>query len=260
MNMDPNNQLLRGKRGLVVGIANDQSIAYGCAKACRNWGADLAVTYLNEKAKPHVEPLAQSLDANLLLPLDVRVPEQMDAVFAAIEQSWGQLDFLIHSIAFAPKPDLHNPLIESSSAGFLAAMDVSCHSFIRLAKAAVPLMKEGGALVTMTYFGAEKVVPHYNLMGPVKAALEASVRYLSFELGPKNIRVHAVSPGPMATRAASGLKDFDQLLDQARERAPVHSQVDIDDVGAATAFLVTPQAEKLTGNVIYIDGGYNVMG
>jgi enoyl-[acyl-carrier protein] reductase I len=251
---------LAGKTGLIVGIANDASIAYGCVRAYRDAGAPLAITYLNDKARPHVEPLAQELDAALLLPLDVRDGAQMEGVFAAIRGRWGRLDFLLHSIAFAPKADLQGRLVDSSLDGFLTAMDISCHSFIRMARLAEPLMSEGGTLVTMTYLGADKVIPNYGLMGPVKAALEAAVRYLASELGPKGIRVHAVSPGPLKTRAASGLADFDALLAEAEQRAPEHATVDVLDVGAATAFLCSPFAKLMMGGTIYVDGGYNVFG
>ncbi len=262
---DPNEGLMRqlaGKRGLVIGIANDQSIAYGCAKAFRNSGAELAVTYLNDKAKPHSEPLAQKLDVdpNLFLPCDVREDGQLSAVFDAIAQRWGKLDFVLHSIAFAPREDLHGRLTDSSRDGFTMAMDVSCHSFIRTARLAEPLMTDGGTLFAMTYYGAEKVVEHYNLMGPVKAALEASVRYLAFELGGKNIRVHAISPGPIKTRAASGIDRFDELINKATERAPIQSLVSIEDVGRATALLATDSARLITGETLYVDGGYHIVG
>ena len=205
---DANLRRLEGKKGLVIGIANENSIAYGCARAFRSFGAELAITYLNEKAKPYVEPLASALEAPILMPLDVQVEGQLEAVFEEIERRWGRLDFALHSIAFAPKDDLHGRVVDCSREGFLLAMDVSCHSFIRMARLAEPLMKDGGALFTMSYFGAERVVENYNLMGPVKAALEASARYLAAELGPKGIRVHAISPGPLKTRAASGIAAF----------------------------------------------------
>ncbi len=252
--------LLAGKSALVVGIANENSIAYGCAKAFRTLGAELAITYLNDKAKPHVAPLAEALGAPVIMPLDVRSDDQLDALFAAVKARWGALDVLVHSIAYAPKADLHGRLVDSSRDGFLEAIDVSCHSFVRMARRAAALMPNGGTLITMSYYGAEKVIPDYNLMGPVKAALEAAVRYLAFELGPQGIRVHAVSPGPLKTRAASGLKGFDRLLSDAVMRAPTHSLVSIDDVGAATAFLATPYAKLVTGGTIYIDGGYNIIG
>jgi enoyl-[acyl-carrier protein] reductase I len=256
----PTSNALKDRKGLIVGIANEDSIAYGCAKACRALGAELAITYLSDKAKPHVEPLAKAVEAPLFLPLDVRQEQQLDAVFAAITERWGRLDFLIHSIAFAPKDDLHGRVVDCSLPGFLTAMDISCHSFIRMARRAEPLMAEGGTLVTMSYYGAQKVIPNYNVMGPVKAALEAAVRYLAHELGPKGIRVHAVSPGPLKTRAASGIKGFDELLAEAEHRAPARDLVDIDDVGAATAYLCTPYARLITGGTIFIDGGYNILG
>ena len=253
------NQPLAGKKALVVGIANDASIAWGCAKAFHELGAEVAVTYLGDKARPHVEPLAQQIAAPLLLPLDVTQPGQLEAVFERITQHWGRLDILVHSIAFAPKADLQGGLIDSSAEGFGIAMDVSCHSFIRMARLAVPLMTEGGTMFAMSYHGANKVVPNYNLMGPVKAALEASCRYLAYELGPKGIRVHAISPGPLKTRASSGLKDFEALLNETAARAPLGELVDIMDVGLACGYMATPYARRLSGNTVYIDGGANIM-
>ncbi|GAB4394295.1 MAG: enoyl-ACP reductase FabI [Kiloniellaceae bacterium] len=250
---------LAGKKGLVLGIANDQSIAYGCAEAFRALGADLAVSYLNDKAKPYVAPLAESLGAELLLPCDVREEGQLEAVFAAVEQRWGRLDFALHSIAFAPRDDLHGRVVDCSREGFALAMDVSCHSFIRMARLAEPLMRDGGTLFTMSYYGAERVVKNYNLMGPVKAALEASVRYIAAELGEKGIRVHAVSPGPVKTRAASGIDRFDELMEQAAARAPAHRLVSIEDVGMTTAYLATDYARMVTGSVVYVDGGFHVV-
>lgn len=253
-------KLLAGRNGIITGIANSDSIAYGCAKAFRALGANIAVTYLNEKARPHVQPLAESLGADLFLPLDVTDEKQMQSLFDQVRVKWGRLDFLVHSIAFAPKEDLQGRLVDCSLDGFLIAMNVSCHSFIRLARLAEPLMTDGGTLFTMTYIGSERVIPNYNVMGPVKAAMEACVRYLAYELGPKGIRVHAISPGPLKTRAASGLKGFDQLMAVAAQRAPAHDLVDIDDVGMTTAYLASPFARLMTGNTIYIDGGYHVMG
>ena len=255
----PESVSLTGKKGLVVGIANDQSIAYGCARAFKFLGAELALSYYNEKARPHVEPLAKELDATIFEPLNVQVEGQLEALFATIEQRWGRLDFLLHSIAFAPRDDLHGRVTDCSKDGFLQAMDVSCHSFIRMARLAEPLMTNGGTLFTMTFFGAQKVVENYNLMGPVKAALESSVRYLAAELGPKHIRVHAISPGPLKTRAASGLAAFDELLNKAADKAPARALVGLDDVGAATAYLATDAAHLITGNTVFIDGGYNIM-
>jgi enoyl-[acyl-carrier protein] reductase I len=251
---------LAGKRGLVVGIANEHSIAFGCAQAFRTAGADLAITYLNAKAEPYVRPLAEALQSPIIVPCDVREPGQLEALFARIEKEWGKLDFVLHSIAFAPKEDLHSRITDSSQAGFALAMDVSCHSFIRMARLAEPLMTDGGCLLTVTFYGSEKVVEEYNLMGPVKAALESSVRYMAAELGPKHIRVHALSPGPLRTRAASGIDRFDELLERSRLRTPEHQLVSIEDVGNFAAFLVGDGAKALTGNVEYIDGGYHILG
>jgi len=253
------NPILKGAKVLVCGIANEHSIAYGCAKAFHEFGADLAITYLDEKSKKYVEPLARQLDAPLFLPLDVAQPGQLESVFAAIDRQWGQLDVLVHSIAWAPKDDLQGGLLNCSAEGFAKAMDVSCHSFIRMARLAAPLMKNGGTMFTMSYYGANKVVSNYNVMGPVKAALEASARYLAYELGPKGIRVHPISPGPLKTRAGSGLKDFDLLLNDAAQRAPLGEVVDIMDVGFTCAFLATPYARRLTGETLYVDGGVHVM-
>jgi enoyl-[acyl-carrier protein] reductase I len=252
--------VLKDKKALVVGIANDSSIAYGCAKAFAELGASLAITYLNEKAKDYVAPLAKELGADILAPLDVSRPGELEMLFELLRTKWGRLDLLVHSIAFAPKEDLQGGLLDCSAEGFAKAMDVSCHSFVRMARLAAPLMTEGGAMFAMSYHGAQKVVPNYNVMGPVKAALEASCRYLAYELGPRDIRVHAVSPGPLKTRAASGLKDFDLLLNDAQERAPLGELIDITDVGYAVAYLATPYARRVTGSTLYVDGGLNIMG
>ena len=251
---------LAGKRGLVVGIANANSIAYGCAKAFHAAGAELAITYLNAKAEPYVRPLAEKVASPIIVPCDVREPGQLEAVFERVRQQWGRLDFLLHSIAYAPAEDLHARVVDCSQAGFLVAMDVSCHSFIRMAKLAEPLMKDGGCLLTVTFYGAERVVEHYNLMGPVKAALESAVRYMAAELGPKGIRVHAISAGPLKTRAASGIDRFDDLLERVAARAPTHDLVTIDDVGAVAACLVSDAARAMTGNTAYVDGGYHIVG
>jgi len=246
---------LAGKRGLVVGVANADSIAYGCAVKLRAFGADLAVTWLNEKAEKHVRPLAESLAADIAMPLDVQVPGQVEAVFERIAAEWGGLDFVIHSIAFAPREDLHGRVIDCSAEGFGQAMHVSCWSFLRMAKLAEPLMAGGGVLVTMSYYGADKVVGNYNMMGPVKAALEASVRYAANELGEKGIRVFAVSPGPLKTRAASGIAQFDELVQMATERTPSHRLVDIAEVGRVVSFLVGGASSGMTGDTIYVDAG-----
>jgi enoyl-[acyl-carrier protein] reductase I len=258
--MEAHRPILKDQKALVVGIANDSSIAYGCAKAFAELGARLAITYLNEKAKDYVAPLAKELGAEILAPLDVSRPGELEAVFERIREQWGRLDLLVHSIAFAPKQDLQGGLLDCSAEGFAKAMDVSCHSFVRMARLAAPLMTEGGAMFAMSYHGAQKVVPNYNVMGPVKAALEASCRYLAYELGSKDIRVHAVSPGPLKTRAASGLKDFDLLLNEAEQRAPLGELIDITDVGYAVAYLATPYARRVTGSTLYVDGGLNIMG
>ena len=251
--------VLKRAKALVVGIANDSSIAYGCARAFHELGADLALSYLNDKARPHVEPLARGLGASIFMPLEVSVPGELEALFATIERDWGQLDILVHSIAFAPKEDLQGGLLNCSAEGFAKAMDVSCHSFVRMARLAAPLMKSGGTMMAMSYHGAAKVVPTYSVMGPVKAALEACCRYLAYELGGQGIRVHAISPGPLKTRAASGLKDFDLLLTEAAQRAPIGELVDIMDVGFTCAYLATPYARRLSGETLYVDGGVNIM-
>lgn len=252
-------KLLEGKKGLIVGIANDQSIAWGCAKAFRAFGAELAVTYLNDKAKRYVEPLAQSLDARLVMPLDVQVPGQLEAVFERVAKRWNQLDFVLHSIAFSPKDALQGRVVDVPLSGFLTTMEVSCWSFIRIAHLAEPLMRKGGTLFTMTYYGSQVVVKNYNIMGVAKAALESAARYLAAELGPKGIRVHAISPGPLATRAASGIPEFDALLDKAKAKAPARSLVSIEDVGVATAFLAHDAARLITGETLFIDGGYHII-
>lgn len=252
-------KLHEGRRGLIVGIANDQSIAWGCARAFRAFGAELAITYLNDKAKRFVEPLAREVDASIFMPLDVSVPGQLEAVFESIEAEWGSLDFVIHSIAFSPRDALAGRVTDVPRDGFLTTMDISCWSFIRIAHLAEPLMKNGGSLFTMTYYGSQKVVENYNIMGVAKAALESAVRYMAAELGPKGIRVHAVSPGPLATRAASGIPEFDELLAKAERKSPARELVGIDDVGVATAFLAHDAARLITGQVLYVDGGYHVI-
>jgi enoyl-[acyl-carrier protein] reductase I len=251
--------VLAGKKALVFGIANEDSIAYGCAKAFRLLGADLAVSWLNEKARRFVEPLAQELEASITGAVDVEVPRQLEAMFDKVRSQWGRLDILVHSIAFAPKEDLQGGLLDCSAEGFAKAMDISCHSFIRMAKLAAPLMTGGGAMFAMSYYGANRVVPNYNVMGPVKAALEAACRYLAYELGPREIRVHAISPGPLKTRAASGLKHFELMLNEAAHKAPLGELIDIMDVGFTCAYLATPFAKRMTGELIYVDGGANLV-
>ena len=252
-------KLLDGRKGLIVGIANDSSIAWGCARAFRAFGAALAVTYLNDKARKYVEPLAKQVEADIFMPLDVTAPGQTEAVFDQIARTWGSLDFLVHSIAFSPRDTLSGRVTDAPRDGFLTTMDISCWSFIRMAQLAEPLMKNGGSLFTMTYYGSQKVVENYNIMGVAKAALESAVRYMAAELGPKGIRVHAISPGPLATRAASGIPEFDELLGKAKRKAPARELVGIDDVGVATAFLAHDAARLITGQVLYVDGGYHVV-
>lgn len=250
---------LKGKRGLVVGIANESSIATGCAHAFVASGAVLAATYLNDKALPFVRPVAESLGCEMILPCDVTIPGQLEAVFERIKTDWGTLDFLLHAIAFAPAEDLHGRVVDCSAAGFALAMDISCHSFLRMAHLAEPLMPQGGCLLTVTFCGSERVVAHYNLMGPVKAALESAVRYTAAELGVKGIRAHAISPGPIRTRAASGIAHFDEMLAAAAAAAPEQHLVDIADVGALAAFLVGDGARRITGTVIPVDGGQHLL-
>jgi enoyl-[acyl-carrier protein] reductase I len=251
--------ILAGHKALIVGVANENSIAYGCARAFHQAGADLAITWLNDKARPYVEPLADALGAEIKAPLNVSEPGQLEAVFDLIRQRWGRLDSLVHSIAFAPREDLQGGLLDCSAEGFAKAMDVSCHSFVRMARLAAPLMTDGGTLFAMSYYGANRVVPNYNVMGPVKAALEACCRYLAYELGHRGIRVHAISPGPLKTRAASGLKDFELMLNEAAAKSPLGQLVDIDDVGFTCAYLSSGFAKRITGETIYVDGGANVV-
>lgn len=250
---------LSGKKGLVVGIANEHSIAWGCAKLFREAGAELAVTYLNHKAEPYVRPLAEKLQSPLMMPCDVEDPLELKALFSELSQQWGKLDFLLHSIAFAKQDDLHGRVTDCSQHGFLQTMNVSCYSFIRMAHLAEPLMREGGSLLTVSYMGSHEVVPHYGLMGPVKAALESATRYLAAELGEKNIRVNAISPGPMPTRAASGIEQFDNLMKQAEAKAAMHRLVDLNDVGSLAAFLVSDWSKNITGGVHIVDAGYEMV-
>jgi enoyl-[acyl-carrier protein] reductase I len=251
--------LLEGKRGLVVGVANEHSIAWGCAKAFYALGAEVAMTYLNDKAKPYVEPLAREVNSPIVMPLDVRAPGQLEAVYDRIANDWGSLDFVVHSIAFSPRDTLAGRVTDAPREGFLTTMDVSCWSFIRMAQLAEPLMSRGGTMFAMTYYGSQMVVKNYNIMGVAKAALECAVRYMAAELGPKGIRVHAISPGPLATRAASGIPEFDELLDKAKEKAPARSLVKIEDIGSAVAFLAHDAAKLITGETLYIDGGYHII-
>ena len=252
--------ILEGQKALVIGVANDRSIAWGCAQAMHLAGAEIALTYLNDKARPHVEPLASAVDAALLMPLEVQDTAQVDALFEAIASRWGRLDILVHSIAFAPRQALEGRVTDCPRDGFLTAMDVSCWSLLDLVRRAEKLMTGGGTIFAMTYHGANEVIENYGVMGPVKAALESAVRYIAAELGPKGIRVHAISPGPLATRAASGIPDFDALMERVAERAPARRLVTIEEVGAACVFLGSRYAGAMTGDTIYIDGGYHILG
>jgi len=252
--------MMKNKNGLIVGIADEHSIAWGCAKALHAARANVALTYMNDKAKPHVETLAKEIKAAIIRPLDITKEDQIEELFSELKRCWGGLDFVLHAVAYAPKADLQGRFIDTSSAGFMLAMNTSCHSLVRLARASEPLMIEGGAIVTLSYYGSEKVIPDYGLMGPVKAALEASVRYLAVELAPKNIRVNALSPGPIKTRAASGLKDFDKLLQKAADEAPLHKVITIEQIGEMVTFLLSDQAKPIIGQVIYADNGYNILG
>ena len=248
---------LKGKRGLVVGVANEASIAAGCARAFRAAGAELALTFLNEKARPWVEPVAQEVGAPLFLPCDVREPGQLEAVFDRITAEWGRLDFLLHAIAFAPREDLHTSVVNASAEGFATAMDISCHSFLRMARLARPLMQAGGSLITVSFYGADRVVENYNHMGPVKAALEASVRYAAADLAGEGIRAFSLSTGPVKTRAASGIDRFDALMDKIRARTPAGKLVSIEEIGTLAAFLATEAASPMSGSVVYADNGFH---
>ncbi len=250
---------LNGMKGIVLGVANAQSIAFGCAQALREAGAQLCINYQNDKARPHVAPLAEQLGASIFQACDVAHPEELERLFDAAKERWGSIDFVVHSIAWSPLHELHGRLLDSSAEGFARAMDISCHSFIRAARLAEALMPAGGTLLTMSYYGAEKVVDHYNMMGPIKAALESSVRYLAAELGGMNIRVHALSPGPMPTRAASGIAQFDSLMESTIARAPLHRLGTPADVGAMAAFLVSDLGANLTGSTVYVDAGDHIM-
>jgi enoyl-[acyl-carrier protein] reductase I len=252
--------ILNGQKALVIGVANNRSIAWGCAEAMHRAGAEIAMTYLNDKALPYVEPLARAVAAPVLLPLEVRDPAQMDALFAAVAAKWGRLDILVHSIAFAPREALAGRVTDCPRDGFLTAMEVSCWSLLDLTRRAEKLMTSGGTIFAMSYHGANEVIENYGIMGPVKAALESAVRYLAAELGPQGIRVHAISPGPLATRAASGIPDFDELMERVAERAPARRLVTIEEVGAACVFLASRYAGAMTGDTIYIDGGYHILG
>ncbi|MBC3863785.1 enoyl-ACP reductase FabI [Undibacterium jejuense] len=249
---------LQGKRGLIIGLANEHSIAYGCALVSHQLGAELMVSCVNQKAEPYVKPLADQMNATLVT-CNVEEDGALESLVAQAVAQFGQLDFVIHSIAWAPLDDLHGRVIDSSSTGFLRSMNVSCHSFAQVAKLCEPHLSPDASLITMSYLGAEEAVAHYGLMGPVKAALESLVRYLATELGEKGIRVHAISPGPIPTRAASGLLEFDTLMEKAIQRSPLKRLVTLEEVGQLAAFLISNASSGMTGQTLYVDGGYHIV-
>jgi len=249
---------LSGRKGLVVGIANDRSLAWPAALHFRQAGAELAVTYVDERTKPHVAPLAARLDAPILLRCNVNAPQELNAVFDAITERWGKLDFILHAVGSVPPAELHGRLTDCSAAGFSEAMNISVHSLIRMAHLAEPLMPTGGSLTTLSYLGGERVVENYNVMGPVKAALESTVRYLAHELGPANIRVNAISAGPVMTRAASGLTGFAGLLDATARVAPLRRNIEADEVGRAALLFASDYTSGITGEVLHVDAGVHI--
>ena len=252
--------MLHNKKGLIVGLANNSSIAWGIAQAAHREGAELAFTYLSDALLKRVDPLAKSLGSELILPCDVNDDRQIENLANTIQEKWGRLDFVVHAVAFAQRQDLQGKISETSREGFRVALETSAYSLIALAHALAPLMSEGGSFLTLTYYGSEKVVPNYNIMGIAKAALECSVRYLACELGERNIRVNAISPGAIKTLSAKGIADFNSMLSATREKAPLHRNVSPDDVGELAAFLLSDRASAITGDVVYLDGGYNVLG
>lgn len=252
--------LLENKRGLIVGLANTYSIAWSIAQEARAQGAELAFTYLNEALEKRMRPLAESLQSPLILPCDVGSDEQIAAVFEEIGRTWGRLDFLVHAVAFAQKEDLEGRYVDTSREGFRIALETSAWSLVGLAKHAAPLMKDGGSIVTLSYYGAEKVVKNYNVMGVAKAALEASVRYLAADLGPDGIRVNAVSAGAIKTLSAKGIRGFSDMLGVYEQRAPLRRNVDPAQVGKTSVFLLSDAAGGITGETIYVDSGYHILG
>jgi enoyl-[acyl-carrier protein] reductase I len=252
--------VLRGKRGLVMGLANNRSIAWGIAKAARLAGAEIALTYQGEALERRVRPLAAELDAHVVGECDVTDAASIDAVFAAVQKLWGELDFVVHCIAFSDKDELTGRYVDTSEENFKTSLAISCYSFTAVAQRAEKLMKNGGSLLTLTYYGAEKWMPHYNVMGVAKAALEASVRYLAADLGEKNIRVNAISAGPIKTLAASGIGDFRYILKWNEYNAPLRRTVTIDEVGESAVFLLSPMSRGVTGEILHVDAGYHVVG
>ena len=258
--MDETRPLMEGKRGLIMGVANNRSIAWGIARACAKHGAELAFTYQGDALKKRVIPLAESVGSTLVLPCDVTDEASIDATFEAIEKEWGKLDFVVHAIAFSDKDELTGRYVETSAANFQKTMNISCYSFTAVAQRAEKLMKDGGSLLTLTYYGAEKVMPHYNVMGVAKAALEASVRYLAVDLGKENIRVNAISAGPIKTLASAGIGDFRYILKWNEYNAPLRRTVTIDEVGNAALFLLSDMGSGVTGEIQHVDSGYHVVG
>jgi enoyl-[acyl-carrier protein] reductase I len=256
------NGLFEGRRGLVFGVANDRSIAWGIAQALHAHGCrDFAFTFAGEVFEKRVRPLAESLDARFILPCDVTDDAQVESVFETLAEEWDSLDFLIHAVAFANREDLEGRFVDTSRDGFLRALEISCYSLVHLARHAAPrLAPRKGSILTLSYYGAEKVVPHYNVMGVAKAALEASVRYLAADLGPEGVRVNAISAGPIKTLAAAGVRGFRGMLGVTEEKAPLRRNVTQDEVGQAAAFLCSDHAAGITGEVVYVDSGYNIMG
>jgi enoyl-[acyl-carrier protein] reductase I len=252
--------LMAGKRGLIMGVANNRSIAWGIAKACADQGAELAFTYQGDALKKRVEPLAAEVNSPIVVPCDVTDASSIDATFSAIEKTWGKLDFVVHAIAFSDKNELEGRYVETTSGNFDKSLNISCYSFTAVAQRAEKLMTEGGSLVTLTYYGAEKWMPHYNVMGVAKAALEASVRYMAADLGPKNIRVNAISAGPIKTLAASGIGDFRYILKWNEYNSPLRRTVTTEEVGDAGMFLCSHLSRGITGEILHVDSGYHVVG
>jgi enoyl-[acyl-carrier protein] reductase I len=256
----PTGTLLQGKKGLVLGVANDRSIAWGIAKAAHAHGAELAFTFQGEALEKRVRPLASSIGSEMIYPCDVTDEASMDALFVALEKKWGKLDFLVHAVAFSDKNELKGKYVDTSLSNFLNTMNISCYSLTALTKRATPLMKDGGSIVTLTYYGAERVMPHYNVMGVAKAALEASVRYLAADLGEDNIRVNAISAGPIKTLAASGIGDFRYILKWNELNAPLKRNTTLEDVAGSALYLLSSLGSGTTGEVLHVDSGYHVVG
>ncbi|MEX0922878.1 MAG: enoyl-ACP reductase FabI [Rhodovibrionaceae bacterium] len=258
--MSQSDGLMSGKKGLIMGVANERSIAWGIAKAVHEHGGQLAFTYQGEALEKRVRPLAESLDSDIVLPCDVSDDASIDATFSALQERWGGLDFLVHAIAYSDRDELKGKYVQTSRKNFVHSLDISCYSFTAVAQRAVPMMNEGGSLVTLTYYGAERVMPHYNVMGVAKAALEASVRYLAADLGDNNIRVNAISAGPIRTLAASGIGDFRYILRWNELNSPLRSNVTIEQVGSAGLYLLSELSGGVTGEVHHVDSGYNIVG